>query len=326
MLTGDATYANRKVMGMSDKELRSSILSLGKGVIPWWSEFTSLGTKLLKRDASSEATLSLALFQDELKFFPLVKDGDVRARILSKNDLKRLMVMFSSFGLTDASKTEAPDELAGFGLDPEKNLKVADDIRGPLVFSEDSGKQADFKIWAGMMEKLLTALSSDSKNMQFVITRVDAASQHRLAAEQGFGGYESGFARYRYFDVTIGSRPASTRLPSFVSKPDKDGISGGVISNDEIVFNFYRFSDSEEPDCTYRIDGAYPSLQLYLSSSGIYDEETKQVTLPLILTDKSGASSIFYIGIRNKSGLPLPSDWPSLEDWPDVSLFRDFGK
>lgn len=39
------------------------------------------------------------------------------------------MVMFSSFGLTDASKTEAPDELAGFGLDPEKNLKVADDIR-----------------------------------------------------------------------------------------------------------------------------------------------------------------------------------------------------
>ena len=326
VLTGDATYANRKVMGMSDKELRSSILSLGKGVIPWWSEFTSLGTKLLKRDASSEATLSLALFQDELKFFPLVKDGDVRARILSKNDLKRLMVMFSSFGLTDASKTEAPDELAGFGLDPEKNLKVADDIRGPLVFSEDSGKQADFKIWAGMMEKLLTALSSDSKNMQFVITRVDAASQHRLAAEQGFGGYESGFARYRYFDVTIGSRPASTRLPSFVSKPDKDGISGGVISNDEIVFNFYRFSDSEEPDCTYRIDGAYPSLQLYLSSSGIYDEETKQVTLPLILTDKSGASSIFYIGIRNKSGLPLPSDWPSLEDWPDVSLFRDFGK
>ena len=55
-------------------------------------------------------------------------------------------------------------------------------------------------------------------------------------------------------------------------------------------------------------------------------EDRKTLTFTLILTDKSGASSIFYIGIRNKSGLPLPSDWPSLEDWPDVSLFRDFGK
>jgi hypothetical protein len=326
LLSADATYANRKVMHMSDRELRSSLLSLGKGVLPWWSEFTSLGTKLLKRDASTEATMSLAMYQSRLKFFPLVKDGDVHSKVLSKTDLKRLMVMFSTFGLTDASKTEAPDELAGFDKDPDQVLKVSDDLKGPLVFSDDSGKQADFKIWASTMEKLLTALSSDEKNMQFVITRIDAAAQNRLAAEQGLGGYESSIARYRYFDVKVGKKHASQRVSSFVSKPDEAGMAGGVINNDEIVFNFYRFSDSDTPDCTYKLDGAYPSLQLYLSKRGVYDEESRQVTLPLRLKDTNGSVSVFYVGIKLKAGLPLPSDWPSLADWPDVSLFKDFSR
>ncbi|MBO6258972.1 MAG: hypothetical protein J6M93_06540 [Succinivibrio sp.] len=326
LLGPDATYANRTVTQMTDKELKTSLLSLGKSkkgasAIPWWGEFTALGSKLLKRDASSEASMSLAMFQSQLKFFPLVKDGDAHVHVLDRNEIKKLMLMFKSFGLSEMAEDPKENPLPGMGLDDDKELGVDADLKAPLVFSSNSSKQGMFRVWATSMEKLLSLLSRDDKSMNFRISRVNAADQNRLKIEQGYAGYELAIARYRYFTVTVGNGKASEKVAAFSSDEKQPGIAQGSLNNQTITFNFYKFSDSEDPDCVLTLDGAYPSLQLYLNEQGEYSDESKVTYVPLLLMGNDGASSLFYIGISFTGKLPLAEDWPSIADWPDMSLF-----
>lgn len=321
LLSPDATYANRMVMNMTDKELRASLKSFDKKSLPWWREFASLGTKLLKRDASSEASTSLAMYQGELKFFPLVKDGDPHAKILSKSDIRALMAMFKTFGLSGKGKGDVPEALAGMQLD-DAEITQDGDLRAPLVFSEDASTQSEFKIWAGTMEKLMTLLASADRNTYFRLSRVGAATQNRLMREQGFGGYESAITKYRFFSITSGGSTGQ-RLSSYVNLEEPQAIARGVLDNTPVTFNFYRYSDSDKPDCTYTVDGGYPGLQLYLDENAVYDDESGITYVPLVLKDPDGSSSVFYIAFSSAVKLPSANDWPSLANWPGLSLFRE---
>lgn len=326
LLGPDATSANRTVTQMTDKELKTTLLSLGKAKkgatgIPWWSEFTSLGARLLKRDASSEASMSLAMFQSQLKFFPLVKDGDAHVHVLNRNEIKKLMLMFKSFGLSEMAEDPKENPLPGMALDDDKELGVDANLKAPLVFSNNSSKQSIFRVWATNMEKLLSLLSRDDKSMNFRISRVSAAEQNRMKIEQGYAGYELAIARYRYFTVTVGNGKAGEKVAAFSSGDKQPSIAQGPLNNQTITFNFYKFSDSEDPDCVLTLDGAYPSLQLYLSEQGEYSDESKVTYVPLLLMGNDGATSLFYVGISFTGKLPLAEDWPSIADWPDISLF-----
>ncbi len=321
----DATFANRKVMNMSDKQVKTSLLSLGKGSrasagVSWWQYFTQLGSRLLKRDASGEASTSLSMFQGQLKFFPLVKDGNTHAKVLSKNDIKQLSLMFKSFGLSEPPKAEQESVLPGFALE-DAALRVDNDLQAPLVFSQDSTVQSRFKVWSQTMERILSLLGSEDKTSLYKLQRLDAKTQNRLREEQGLTGTELAMARYRYFTVSIGEGEQSDRLSSFDNDVGANAFAQGKLDNQSITFRFYKFSDSQEPDCVYTIDGGYPSLQLYLSENAEFDDQQKQSSVPLMITDNTGLRSVFFIGIGFTKDLPAPDDWPALADWPDASLF-----
>lgn len=321
LLSPDATYANRVVMNMSDKELRSSLRSFDKKSLPWWREFASLGSKLLKRDASTEASTSLAMYQGELKFFPLVKDGDPHAKILSKSDIRSLMAMFKTFGLSGKGTGSVPENLAGMKLD-DAEITAEGDLRSPLVFSEDPATQGEFKSWAATMEQLMTLLASADRNTYYKLSRVGAVTQNRLAREQGFGGYESAITKYRYFNITAGGTTGQ-RLSSFVNLEEPQAVARGVLDNTPITFNFFRYSDSEQPDCTYVIDGGYPGLQLYLDANAYFDDESGITYVPLLLKDQDGSTSVFYTAFSSAVKMPSAEDWPALSTWPGLSLFRE---
>ena len=233
LLSGDATYANNLVMQMSQKEVNEKLLNLskppkGNAYIPWWSDFTKLGVKLLKRDASHEASLSLMQFQSELKVFPIVKDADPQERILSKNDIKSLLVIFKSFGLSDTSSEKASDPLAAFAKQNDA-LKKNDDLKSPLIFSPETNRQADFKSWASSISNILGILSGSGKNMQFKIGLVDASDQSRLLTAQNINS-ELAIARYRYFDITVGEGKTTQKLPAFVNGNKNIAISSAPMN------------------------------------------------------------------------------------------------
>ncbi|MBQ3679133.1 MAG: hypothetical protein II929_06455 [Succinivibrio sp.] len=327
LLSGDATYANSLVMQMSQKDLNEKLLNLskpqkGKNFIPWWANFTKLGVKLLKRDASHEASLSLMQFQSELKVFPIVKDADPQERILSKNDIKSLLVIFKSFGLSDTSSEKASDPLAAFAKQND-DLKRESELKTPLIFSPESGKQADFKSWASNISNILGILSGSGKNMQFKIGLVDAADQSRLLTAQNINT-ELAIARYRYFDITVGDGKTSQKLPAFVNGNKNIAISSAPIDNSEIVFRFYRFSDSADPDCQVVIDGGYPALQLYLDERGEYNEDTKSTFVPIEIVPDEGDPCIFFISLGIVGKLPTPEEWPSSEGWPAADSFVNY--
>ncbi len=325
MLSGDATYANRQVMEMTDKEIKNSLQLMARSPFVWWRDFTNLGSRLLKRDASQEASTSVAMYQSDLKVFPLIKDGDPHRKVLSPNNMRSLMAMFKSFGLTaKSSNPKEPDELAGLDKDDQGRLRINEDLKAPLVFSEDSNTQGIYKSWSETMEQLLTILSNTDRNSYYKIMRVGAATQQRLAREQGLEGMETAMTRYRYFDVTIGKN-SSEIMTSFVNAAEPQSIARGNLNNEKITFNFYRYSDSREPDCSYVIDGGYPGLQLYLNENAFYDEESKITYVPLEINDQ-GNKSLFYIGFSTAVKLPLANNWPSLANWPDLNMFRDYSR
>ncbi|SFK09459.1 type VI secretion protein IcmF/TssM N-terminal domain-containing protein [Succinivibrio dextrinosolvens] len=327
LLSGDATYANNLVMQMSQKEINEKLLNLskppkGNAYIPWWSDFTKLGVKLLKRDASHEASLSLMQFQSELKVFPIVKDADPQERILSKNDIKSLLVIFKSFGLSDTSSEKASDPLAAFAKQNDV-LKKNDDLKSPLIFSPETNRQADFKSWASSISNILGILSGSGKNMQFKIGLVDASDQSRLLTAQNINS-ELAIARYRYFDITVGDGKTTQKLPAFVNGNKNIAISSAPIDNSEIVFRFYRFSDSADPDCQVVIDGGYPALQLYLDERGEYNEDTKSTFVPIEIVPDEGDPSVFFVSLGIVGKLPTPEEWPGSDNWPAADSFANY--
>ena len=327
LLSGDATYANNLVMQMSQKEVNEKLLNLskppkGNAYIPWWSDFTKLGVKLLKRDASHEASLSLMQFQSELKVFPIVKDADPQERILSKNDIKSLLVIFKSFGLSDTSSEKASDPLAAFAKQNDV-LKKNDDLKSPLIFSPETNRQADFKSWASSISNILGILSGSGKNMQFKIGLVDASDQSRLLTAQNINS-ELAIARYRYFDITVGEGKTTQKLPAFVNGNKNIAISSAPIDNSEIVFRFYRFSDSADPDCQVVIDGGYPALQLYLDERGEYNEDTKSTFVPIEIVPDEGEPSVFFVSLGIVGKLPTPEEWPGSDNWPAADSFANY--
>ncbi len=323
MLSGDATYANRQVMDMTDKEIKNSLQLMARSPFVWWRDFTNLGSRLLKRDASQEATTSVAMYQSDLKVFPLVKDGDPHRKVLSPDNMRSLMAMFKSFGLTaKSSDAKQPDELAGLDKDDQGRLRINQNLKAPLVFSEDSSTQGTYKSWSETMEQLLTILSNTDRNSYYKIMRVGAATQQRLAREQGLETMETAMTRYRYFDVTIGKK-SSEILTSFVNAAEPQSIARGNLNNEKITLNFYRYSDARQPDCSYVIDGGYPGLQLYLNENAFYDEESKITYVPLEINDQ-GNKSLFYIGFSTAVKLPLANNWPSLANWPNLNMFNDY--
>ena len=325
MLSGDATYANRQVMEMTDKEIKNSLQLMARSPFVWWRDFTNLGSRLLKRDASQEASTSVAMYQSDLKVFPLIKDGDPHRKVLSPDNMRSLMAMFKSFGLTaKSSDPKEPDELAGLDKDDQGRLRINQNLKAPLVFSEDSNTQGIYKSWSETMEQLLTILSNTDRNSYYKLMRVGAATQQRLAREQGLEGMETAMTRYRYFDVTIGKK-SSEIMTSFVNAAEPQSIARGNLNNEKITFNFYRYSDSREPDCSYVIDGGYPGLQLYLNENAFYDEESKITYVPLEINDQ-GNKSLFYIGFSTAVKLPLANNWPSLSNWPNLNMFSDYSR
>lgn len=327
LLSSDATYANNIVMQMSQKDLNEKLLNLskppkGSNYIPWWSDFTKLGVKLLKRDASHEASLSLMQFQSELKVFPIVKDADPQERVLTKNDIKSLLVVFKSFGLSDTASEKATDPLAAFAKQNDA-LKKNDDLKSPLIFSPESNRQADFKSWASSISNILGILSGSGKNMQFKIGLVDASDQSRLLTAQNINS-ELAIARYRYFDITVGDGKTTQKLPAFVNGNKNIAISSAPIDNSEIVFRFYRFSDSADPDCQVVIDGGYPALQLYLDERGEYNEDTKSTFVPIEIVPDEGDPSVFFVSLGIVGKLPTPEEWPSSDNWPAADSFVNY--
>lgn len=325
-LSDDATYANRQVMQMSEKEIKNTLQMLEKSSLPWWREFTALGSRLLKRDASQEASTSVAMYQSDLKVFPLIKDGDPHRHVLSRDDMRSLMAMFKSFGLSaKSSQTGQPNELAGMDNDEQNTLRIDKSLKAPLVFSDDPETQGIYKSWSETMENLLTILSSTDRTASYKLMRVGAATQQRLAKEQGFDNVESAITRYRYFDIAVGKSKKTELMSSFVNRAEPESVIRGNLNNEKITFKFYRYSDSSEPDCAYIIDGGYPALQLYLDENAVYDEESKITYVPFILNEK-GTKSLFYIAFQTAVKLPLASQWPSLATWPSLTMFNEYSR
>ena len=134
-------------------------------------------------------------------------------------------------------------------------------------------------------------------------------------------GTKLSIARYRYFDIQIGDGKTSQKMPSFVSGKMASVVVTAPIDNKEIIFRFYRYSDSKDPDCQVVIDGSYPALQLYLNESGEYNEETKSTFVPIVLNEQNGESSIFFLSLGVVGKLPTPEQWPSSDDWPSADSF-----
>ncbi|MBQ9273612.1 MAG: hypothetical protein IJ228_02270 [Succinivibrio sp.] len=333
-LGGDPTWANIQVMQMQDKELKNNLLTLGtggkgsSGSVPWWETFTKLGVRLLKKDAAAEARLTLEQYQDTLKHFPLMADADPKKGAYSRKDLKNILVLFRSYGLSlgaqdDDDKSDGMAALKGF-MNESNVLKPEIDLRTPLMFSQNSKTQSDFKNWTVTVDKILSALTRE-KALTFSLGRVDPKVQAHLLRIQG-RPVDAATGYYRYFTIQAGKGQVSRKFSTFAVPPEEgpEQLFSAEISSTPVVLNFYRFTDQQEPEATVTLDGAYPALQLYLSKDTDSAELENQYLAALPIKDKAGRRSIYYLSVSFSEKLPAPLDWPSTENWPNIKDFSQF--
>ena len=264
--------------------------------------------------------------RNHVLILPSCACGSETARLVAAQVRGAVNIIFNT-GCSDvAANTELSQRvLQGFALDDKQSLGAEqNNLQSALVFSPDAAAQSAFKVWSGRMESILELLSQEKDAVNYKLQPVDAADHQRLQVAQGLTDQELAIARYRYFSIAVGDGKPSERYSTFVRGKDLPVISQAALNNDEITLNFFKYSDSTAPECQYVLDGAFPSLQLYLNRRGEFNAESKVTYVPLHLVDNSGQESLFYLAVSFSSELPSREDWPSKNNWPDLAKLSKF--
>ncbi|MCR5084855.1 MAG: hypothetical protein K6A65_05070 [Succinivibrionaceae bacterium] len=322
-LPEDAAEANRAVMYMDQEDVQNDLMYFakvqkGQDYIPWWTNFTQLGAKLLKKDASYEAGTSLAEYQSELYRFPIISDGNPADPPLTQEDIEGMQVMLKSFGLVVDQQAGKDEEE---GSKRRSKSKDRAQLQRPLRLTSNDVEMSKLVQWSTTIDGLLNSLSNKGRSLTFSIMPVDLATQMTLNEENTFS---SAIPRYRYMSIEMGKTSSGLLSTSISEANTTKAFLQGNADSDPITFNFYRFSDSDEPDVSIKVDGGWPALQLYLDRQGKLDEKAGLVILPLRLEDPAvNGFSVYHIGVKFNKPLPPPDQWPSSSNWPRLTVFRD---
>lgn len=161
--------------------------------------------------------------------------------------------------------------------------------------------------------KLLSALSAEHSS--FVLESVDGALQQELSQKMS-SPLPLALLRYRYLRVSADSLPfkGGQLTESAGAKPAL--LFEDAVYSEGLRFDFYRWSQDNEPAVSLQLSGGYPALQLYLSSEAVFDVRSKSCYVPLVLNDSQGqGSSVYFVRLKLSEDFPEPDKWPRSADF-----------
>ena len=312
-LPASSSGAYREIRRMSDNVLKSSLLTVSGGAdgqqhIPWWDSLIDEGVKLVKSEISDDASKTIATYQNRFSKFPLLADGD-NFDALTVEEMQSLAEILLDFGWHTEEKT----------VDGAKDSQALS-IKEPVSLKGIVRNDSDVKEWGTNVLRVLNALVSGPKPLQYTVIIPDADIQARLS--ENYVGAVPALARYRYADITYSSIKNTGRFSTAAGKGKEIKPLSGSVSMGDMTFRFYAYSDSAVADAEATIKGDWAPIRLYLNSDSQDDAEQGIIYSPIVLKDEMGVEYVFFVGLKFDKKLLPRENWPKSNNWPEFSFIH----
>lgn len=312
-LPDDALDAWKRLTSLTDKELRTTFLSLKtqgeRGQISWWNDFTANGLALLKRE--NEEALKKDLMPQEEKGGQDEQNG--------RKPKKR------SFGLLDdmgafplcrncnTGRTLSPKEMQKL-VNTLKTV-VAEPPAAPAADKEDKGEalidkqlslfpDKDSLDWAGNVLKIASALTDEKKPLLWTLYQAPVEAQTGMLS----GNEVAAVNRFRYVEVKTDAAKTAKRFGT--ASAQETPVGQGRAAN-SITLKFYKSSADSEPEAQIRLTGYWAIFRVYLKEGGYTDPQSGKMYVPLTVRDKTGAKFVYVVGVKLNNQPMKPEEWPT---------------
>ena len=326
MLPEDPVKANHFISALDKKSVRNDYttvrnLNSAKGNIPWWTSFVNLGTTLLKSEASYQTATGLEEFQSKLYFFPVLKDAATDAMTLRYDDMPLLNRRLKSYSIVKAKESDLNEPKIEESAD-----EGVDNLQEPLLNNVMAGRN-DIRQWASAVSRILTDVGDRKNKLEFTLSIPSMEKQEELRQMSGIL-LPSAVVTMRYVSIkSTALSSLSSSLSTVQSSRFSTAVEAGErkivnsdVANGNFEFQFYRYSDSNIPDTTYKVKGNYAALRMYLNDRAIYSDKEHCSYVPLIVSNR-GDESVLFVKVSFNKELLRPDDWPDSQNWPSITMF-----
>ena len=325
-LPTDANKAFGTLNTLPQKQLNADYLLIfdakAKGDIPWWSKWVACGVSLLFHDAQAQLFKDFDHYRPMIFSFPLCAKSPYKT-VLNETALAELSGYLAAMG---CPVPETAPEAAAKKAAPEAEKKSAasKQLTPPDALAQFFGNRPEYlKEWTalgGRIQMIIDALTNRVKPLVYTLAIPSEAEQKSLSAQLE---KPLPLAIYRFPYIRASNQPdaANARVFRLNGSAVPELLSGAAIDQ-QIHLEFSSFSDSASPDHTVSVVSEWAILRLYLSEHSSFDPKTRKVYSALTLRDKTGKSYLLWLEIKFNKALPLPSEWPSVDNCPDFSQLQ----
>lgn len=283
--------------------------------LPWWQSFIQNGRKLIQHEAVDQGVLTIESLMERLNAFPIAKDASPQ-RALKLEDLNNLYAAFKFLGLKVEDHTlavlQGQTGRSRVGMDglSGANRQTLASVKSPSIKQQILKQSALNGSFLQNLEQILEVLCSRHQ-LGFELFVPNATKQNQLYKNTKYN-FPLAILTYRYVSASGEDvLQQGTKISSAQNQNRK--LYSGLVFESAITLNFYEYSNDSKPQAHFVLHH-YPSLQMYLNPSTIYDAKVKEAYVPLIISSARG-QYVFFVGLRFDQELPTPDSWPVKKDF-----------
>lgn len=317
-LPEDPEEAFRKMQSMSPETLRTSYLAVvadgAKGDIPWWSNFFTTGSRVLKTSAGKRMITALKESTNLFRF-PLCADS-LDGIAMTMEELRGIASTLAIIGFAPSAAengTAAVTENAKNAVPTPKG--IAFDSLG--VTDSLSAEECE---WGKRILAIADAASNAGKPLVWTLG-VPSAQQRRELHATSFTNMPQAAWRYRYVEVYSEGKALGVR--QHLTGAAETTVARGNAADADLELRFFAFANDESPVATATVPGRWAALRLYLTAGTFFTPENKKFCVPLVVRDRYDSPSILWLTMAFNKKLPSVTEWPSLQNCPDFSRVQN---
>ncbi len=332
-LSDDAKKAYIYLQNLPQNQKKADFMAVANkesaGSIGWWRQLVNNGMDILKHEAingfkedidevmnqrpvityNPDGTKSTVQPKSNLKLgFPVCRDTKVEMSIA---DMRKLSSYLSSLGF---NKSDNLIDAAEQGEEVEI-LYVDEDLGSESLGVDAVGMEKNtgrVSAWAPKALNIIEALT-EGQPATFSLILPPASVQAALSKDFGEGKLPLAVYKYPYISVTSGLDIQRSEVLTSAASRDME-LAKGLLCDNCLAVKMFTYADSVRPDAFIDVVGSWAPLRLYLLHKSKMDVAKNIVYVSVVFEDPNKERYILWLGYRFGTTLPLPDEWPTLND------------
>ncbi|NOY76020.1 MAG: hypothetical protein GXP32_09575 [Kiritimatiellaeota bacterium] len=310
------------IMELTNEKISTTLFSVfsinNKTSLLWWNDFIQVATDALGSHITGYVMARTRQFAEVYRQFPLCNTL-MREDSLSIAEVDTASIKLSQYlklppgAIMPTTAGKIKQKTAPkLKNNNKKILSLIRKIRPYYLLDDDSQRKWFFKLGT-----VLDVLKNKTNPLFWNIAVANNRIQKKVPEGVEYKDMLPAAEKYRFFEfymdgVRLGNR-TTTAYSDGLTHAIKDIY--GYINASNITIAFFEFANSKQPGATLSFDGDWAPVNLYLRPGVTFDPKQKIHYIPLTFTDKQGDNCFYWIGLSFNGKTPMPSQWPTLNDW-----------